>query len=110
MQGFNIQTRDINQLINKIEKEINQIASNLSRNVQTLSSRLDANTKELALIKEMISELKDYTQDYELAERRISELNARISEIRDKLNQLCSTVSLDEMSEQAGWIWQPGDD
>lgn len=110
MQGFNIHTKDINQLINKIEREINQIATNLNRNVQNLSERLDANTKELVYIRQLIDELIDYTEDYEEVKERIKQLMIKVGCIKEKINHLCSTVSLDDMAKQEGWIWQPGDE
>lgn len=89
MTGFGVQTRNINELIAKIEKEINFITANFDKNVTVLNDKLSICSSELHALKNDFKALKDYTQaEYEYVENKIAEFETKIDYIKSNLNKI----------------------
>jgi len=89
MTGFGVQTKNINELIAKIEKEINFITANFDKNVTVLNNKLSICSSELQALKNDFKTLKDYTQaEYEYVENKIAEFETKIDYIKSNLNKI----------------------
>ena len=89
MTGFGVQTKNINELIAKIEKEINFITANFDKNVSVLNNKLSICSSELQALKNDFKALKDYTQaEYEYVENKIAEFETKIDNIKGNLNKI----------------------
>ena len=88
MQGFGIQTKNINDLIAKIEKEIEYITKNMDRNVIVLNNKLSYCSSELERLKKEFNELRDY------AEEEYSRLSTKISNLESQLNFLKAHINV----------------
>lgn len=89
MTGFGVQTKNINELIAKIEKEINFITANFDKNVSILNNKLSICSSELQALKNDFKALKDYTQaEYEYVENKIAEFETKIDYIKGNLNKI----------------------
>ena len=89
MQGFGVQTRNINELIAMIEQEIQFITKNMDKNVVLLNNKLSLCASELSRLKADFAALKDYTEaEHAYIERKITEFDGQIEHIKENLNRI----------------------
>jgi hypothetical protein len=89
MSGFGVQTKNINELIKKIEKEIAYIQANLNKDVTILTNKLSICTSDLLKLKTECDELKTYShEEYEYLNEKTRNLELQIDDIRSRLNTI----------------------
>lgn len=95
MQGFGVQTKNINELIDKIEKEINDITKSTDRNVIILNNKLSLCSNELAKLKVEFNNLKDYAEsEYNELKNKIAEFDSQIEQLKSQINKV-TTVDME---------------
>lgn len=95
MQGFGVQTKNINDLIAKIEKEIDYVTKNMDRNVIVLNNKLTYCSSELERLKTELAKLKEYAlEEYNKLETKVSSLESQINFLKAHINVI-TTKSLD---------------
>ena len=89
MQGFGVQTKNINDLIKQIEQEIAFIKKNLDKDIVQLNNKLVNCITDLNNLKQAFNDLKDYTEEeYSRVKGQIQDFEAEIEEIRNNLIQV----------------------
>ena len=89
MQGFGVQTKNINDLIKQIEQEIAFIKKNLDKDIVQLNNKLVNCITDLNNLKQAFNDLKDYTEEeYNRVKGQIQGFEAEIEEIRNNLIQV----------------------
>ena len=89
MQGFGVQTKNINDLIKQIEQEIAFIKKNLDKDIVQLNNKLVNCITDLNNLKQAFNDLKDYTEEeYSRVKGQIQGFEAEIEEIRNNLIQV----------------------
>lgn len=89
MQGFGVQTKNINDLIKQIEQEIAFIKKNLDKDIVQLNNKLVNCITDLNNLKKAFNDLKDYTEEeYNRVKGQIQGFDAEIEEIRNNLIQV----------------------
>ena len=89
MQGFGVQTKNINDLIRKIEQEIAYITKNMDKNVVQLNNKLVTCTNDLNTLKTEFANLKNYTEtEYNQLKATIQSYERQIADLRNNLNHI----------------------
>lgn len=87
MQGFGIQTKNINDLIANIEKEIDYVTKNMDRNVIILNNKLTYCSDKLENLKKELAELKEYAlEEYNKLETKVSGLESQLNFLKANVN------------------------
>ena len=99
MQGFGIQTKNIDELIKKIEQEIAFITKNIDKSIVILNNKLSYCSAELNNLKEEFAALKTHT------EAEIANLLSRFESLLEEVEHLKDNVikvefNDDEFSEK----------
>ena len=93
MQGFGIQTKNIDELIKKIEQEIAFITKNIDKSIVVLNNKLSYCSEELARLKKEFADLQTYT------ESALKSLELRfevLSELVEDLRKNCIYVEFND--------------
>ena len=89
MQGFGIQTKNINELISRIEKEISYITKNTDKNIIVLNNKLSLCSNELAKLKNEFNNLKEYAEtEYNALRDKIASYDEQIEELKSQINKV----------------------
>ena len=86
MQGFGIQTKNIDELIKKIEQEIAFITKNIDKSIVVLNNKLVYCTEQLTVLKKEFNDLKeDVTRDINTLENEVEDLLAQVEELKENI-------------------------
>ena len=84
MQGFGIQTKNIDELIRKIEQEIAFITKNIDKSIVVLNNKLEYCSGELNKLKEEFIELKTYTEtEYNKLQQKFESLLEEVELLKE---------------------------
>ena len=102
MQGFGIQTKDINALIKEIENEIQDIEKDLNKNITVIKNKVEFCASKLAQINAELEVTKEYT------EAELTKFRLRIKALEDQISDIKSNINVIDSREIGGNTYAVG--